>query len=118
MTTTFTAACIQNEGLADMAASVAAATELVRAARGSGAELICLPEYFACYKAAETEFIVGPQAEPVHPALAHFRGLAEELPLDKLDAMTSEAVLSDLPDLAKQILKGQVRGRLVVDVNG
>ena len=43
--------------------------------------------------------------------------LAEELPLDKLDAMTSEAVLGDLPGLAKQILKGQVRGRLVVDVN-
>ncbi len=37
--------------------------------------------------------------------------------MDKLDAMTSEAVLADLPDLAKQILKGQVRGRLVVDVN-
>ena len=44
--------------------------------------------------------------------------LASELPLDKLDAMTSEAVLGELPDLAKQILKGQVRGRLVVDVNG
>ncbi len=43
--------------------------------------------------------------------------LAEELPMDKLDAMTSEAVLGDLPGLAKQILKGQVRGRLVVDVN-
>ncbi len=43
--------------------------------------------------------------------------LASELPMDKLDAMTSEAVLADLPDLAKQILKGQVRGRLVVDVN-
>ncbi len=44
--------------------------------------------------------------------------LASELPMDKLDAMTSEAVLAELPDLAKQILKGQVRGRLVVDVNG
>lgn len=43
--------------------------------------------------------------------------LASELPLDKLDAMTSEAVLADLPDLANKILKGQVRGRLVVDVN-
>ncbi len=44
--------------------------------------------------------------------------LASELPLDKLDAMTSEAVLADLPELANKILKGQVRGRLVVDVNG
>jgi acrylyl-CoA reductase (NADPH) len=44
--------------------------------------------------------------------------LANELPLDKLDAMTTEAVLGDLPELANKILKGQVRGRLVVDVNG
>ena len=44
--------------------------------------------------------------------------LAEELPMDKLDAMTGEAVLADLPDLANKILKGQIRGRLVVDVNG
>ncbi len=79
MTSTFTAACIQNEALADMDASIATATELVRAAHGDGAELICLPEYFACYKAAETEVVVGPQAEPVHPALAQFRALAEEL---------------------------------------
>ena len=79
MTTTFTAACIQNEAIADMAASVAAATELVRAARADGAELICLPEYFACYKAAETEVVLGPHAEPAHPGLAHFQALAEEL---------------------------------------
>ena len=38
--------------------------------------------------------------------------------MDQLDAMTSEAVLNDLPELANKILKGQVRGRLVIDVNG
>ncbi len=43
--------------------------------------------------------------------------LASELPMDQLDAMTSEAVLGELPGLARKILKGQVRGRLVVDVN-
>ncbi len=79
MTATFTAACIQNEAVADMAASIAAATDLVRAARADGAELICLPEYFACYKAAEAEVVVGPHAEPAHPALAHFQALAQEL---------------------------------------
>ncbi len=52
MTGPFTAACIQNEAVADMDASIEAATALVRAARGAGAELICLPEYFSCYKAA------------------------------------------------------------------
>jgi predicted amidohydrolase len=79
MTTTFTAACIQNEGLPDMDASIKAASDLVRAARADGAELICLPEYFSCYQAAETEVTVGPQAEPAHRALTHFRGLAGEL---------------------------------------
>jgi len=40
--------------------------------------------------------------------------LAKELPMDKLDAMTTEAGLGDLLGLGKDILKGKVRGRLVV----
>jgi len=41
--------------------------------------------------------------------------LAKELPMEKLDAMTSEAGLADLLGLGKDILKGRIRGRLVVD---
>lgn len=44
--------------------------------------------------------------------------IASDLPMDKLDSMITEAKLADLPGLADDILKGQVRGRLVVDVNG
>ncbi len=44
--------------------------------------------------------------------------LAMDLPMDKLDAMTNETPLADLPDLAGKILQGQVRGRTVIDVNG
>ena len=40
------------------------------------------------------------------------------LPLARLDAMTVTASLGDVPRLATEILKGQVRGRVVVDVNG
>jgi acrylyl-CoA reductase (NADPH) len=43
--------------------------------------------------------------------------IAADLPMDKLDAMVHPAVLSDLPDLGRAILKGGVRGRVVVDVN-
>ncbi len=43
--------------------------------------------------------------------------LAADLPLDRLDAMTSEAGLAELLDLSGQILKGQIRGRTVIDVN-
>jgi acrylyl-CoA reductase (NADPH) len=43
--------------------------------------------------------------------------LAGDLPLDKLEAMIREVSLEELPALAGDILKGQVRGRVVVDVN-
>ncbi|MEM6375087.1 MAG: acryloyl-CoA reductase [Pseudomonadota bacterium] len=43
--------------------------------------------------------------------------LSSDLPMDKLEAMVQPATLSDLPDLGAAILKGQVKGRVVVDVN-
>lgn len=43
--------------------------------------------------------------------------IAKDLPMDKLEAMIQPATLEDLPLLAGEILKGQVRGRVVVDVN-
>jgi len=42
--------------------------------------------------------------------------IMRDLPMEKLDAMTSVVPLSDLPELAGQILKGVTRGRVVVDV--
>ncbi|MBM3520069.1 MAG: oxidoreductase [Alphaproteobacteria bacterium] len=42
--------------------------------------------------------------------------LARDLPLDRLEAMIVPARLDDLPRLGAEILKGQVRGRVVVDV--
>lgn len=45
-------------------------------------------------------------------------GLARDLPLDKLQAVTETASLADLPRLGPEILPGQVRGRIVVDVSG
>jgi acrylyl-CoA reductase (NADPH) len=42
--------------------------------------------------------------------------IARDLPMDKLEAMVVPATLEDLPQLGADILKGQVRGRVVVDV--
>jgi acrylyl-CoA reductase (NADPH) len=42
--------------------------------------------------------------------------IATDLPMDKLEAMIVPAALADLPELGAAILKGQVRGRVVVDV--
>ena len=47
-----------------------------------------------------------------------WRCLARDLPLDKLEAMTQTVPLADVPGLAPRILKGEVRGRIVVDVAG
>ena len=43
--------------------------------------------------------------------------IAKDLPMDKLEGMITSATLADLPGLGKDILKGQVRGRIIVDVN-
>ena len=43
--------------------------------------------------------------------------IAKDLPMEKLEAMVQPATLSDLPGLGRDILKGQVKGRVVVDVN-
>jgi acrylyl-CoA reductase (NADPH) len=44
--------------------------------------------------------------------------LARDLSLDRLERMTQILPLSALPDLAPQILKGEVRGRTLINVNG
>jgi acrylyl-CoA reductase (NADPH) len=44
--------------------------------------------------------------------------LVRDLPLDRLERMTQTVPLSALPELAPQILKGEIRGRTVVDVAG
>ena len=43
--------------------------------------------------------------------------LASDLPLDKLEAMIFPARLQDLSQLGQDILKGNIKGRVVVDVN-
>jgi acrylyl-CoA reductase (NADPH) len=42
--------------------------------------------------------------------------VARDVPMDKLEAMVQDARLEDLPELGAAILKGGVRGRVVVDV--
>jgi acrylyl-CoA reductase (NADPH) len=44
--------------------------------------------------------------------------IARDLPMAKLEAMIRPATLADLPGLGAAILKGDVQGRVVVDVNG
>lgn len=44
--------------------------------------------------------------------------LCNDLPVERLEALTQTAVLADLPRLASEVLAGKLRGRIVIDVNG
>jgi len=55
--------------------------------------------------------------QPYDNRLRAWERIANDLPMNKLEAMIHPATLGDLPALGKDILKGQVKGRVVVDVN-
>ena len=55
--------------------------------------------------------------QPYANRLRAWERIARDLPMDKLEAMIQPATLADLPELGAEILRGQVRGRVVVDVN-
>ena len=55
--------------------------------------------------------------QPYENRVRAWQRIAKDLPMDKLEAMIQPASLSDLPKLGADILAGQVKGRVVVDVN-
>lgn len=55
--------------------------------------------------------------QPYERRLIGWQRLATDLPLEKLESMIQNATLADVPQLGSQILNGQVKGRVVVDVN-
>ena len=55
--------------------------------------------------------------QPYESRLRAWERIASDLPMAKLEDMILPAVLSDLPKFGKDILNGQVQGRVVVDVN-
>lgn len=56
--------------------------------------------------------------QPFENRLRAWGRVVSDLPLDKLEEIIQPATLDDLPDLGRAILKGQVKGRVVVDLNG
>lgn len=55
--------------------------------------------------------------QPYENRLNAWNEIATHLPLEQLEQMIVPATLGDLPTLGKAILKGEVKGRIVVDVN-
>ncbi|WP_071795892.1 acryloyl-CoA reductase [Natronohydrobacter thiooxidans] len=54
--------------------------------------------------------------QPYANRIAAWERIARDLPMEKLEAMIQPATLEDLPRLGAEILNGQVKGRVVVDV--
>ncbi|MEM9138833.1 MAG: oxidoreductase, partial [Pseudomonadota bacterium] len=55
--------------------------------------------------------------QPQDNRIVAWQRIARDLPMDKLEAMISTATLGDMIEMGPAILKGQVKGRVVVDVN-
>ncbi len=54
--------------------------------------------------------------QPYENRVRAWERIVTDLPMDKLEAMIQPATLADLPQLGADILKGQVKGRVVIDV--
>ena len=55
--------------------------------------------------------------QPYENRVRAWKRITTDLPMEKLDGMINEAVLEDLPRLGKEIQSGQIKGRVVVEVN-
>ena len=55
--------------------------------------------------------------QPYNNRLRAWQRLSADLPLDKLDGLICPATLHEVPSLYGDILKGKIKGRVVVDVN-
>jgi len=54
---------------------------------------------------------------PVERRRVAWARLSRELPMETLDSLTQTARLDDVPALSEQMIAGEMRGRVVVDVN-
>lgn len=79
MATSFKAGCVQLCADNDLNINIRKAENLTRQAHAAGAELICLPEYFAVIEVDDTTTLQKAVTEEDHPALVKFRSLAKEL---------------------------------------
>jgi acrylyl-CoA reductase (NADPH) len=55
--------------------------------------------------------------QPYEQRLRAWQRIATDLPLEKLETMIRPATLAEVPTLGAEILKGRIKGRIVVDVN-
>jgi len=74
----FIAACVQLNAQREFAPNIAAAGELIRRARGAGADFIATPEITAMFEPKREQHLAKATDEAANPALAAFRDMAKE----------------------------------------
>lgn len=79
MSDLFRVALVQNSAIDDLQHNLRECDGLIRRAVDDGADLICLPEYFACLEQNDSDYLANGFSENEHPALAHYQSLAAEL---------------------------------------
>lgn len=79
MTKSLKAACVQMNSAPEIAPNVAAASALIRAAAGAGAQLIMTPENTTLIEPNRGRQLAKTPAEEAHPGVPHFSSLAKEL---------------------------------------
>lgn len=79
MSRSFRVACVQNCAEDDIDRNLGECTALVRDAVRDGADLVCLPEYFAALTPGDRETLTLAFTENEHPALRAMCALAAEL---------------------------------------
>src|SRR5262245_53815226 len=79
MTGIFRAACVQMRTGLDVAANIAAASNLIRDARARGADFIATPEMTSLFEAETDALFAKTKSEADDVALKAFRALAAEL---------------------------------------
>ena len=52
--------------------------------------------------------------QPYERRVRCWQRLADSFPMDRLESICQDASLDELPHLSQQILKGQIKGRVVV----
>lgn len=55
--------------------------------------------------------------QPYENRVRAWERLTQDLPMEKLESMISPATLEELPQLGNDILKGKIKGRIVVEIN-
>lgn len=82
-------------------------------AGGAGLPASVIPFIIRGVNLLGIDSVMRPYPDRVHA----WARLATDLPMNRLRAMIQPATLADLPALGAAILKGEVKGRVVVDVN-